>query len=541
MSDPGVPKTPNGAPRVFLVGAGPGDPGLLTLRGAQALAMADVLLYDHLVPTELLDLAPERALRIDAGKVRNHPRMSQQEIGEALVEHARRGAIVVRLKGGDPFLFGRGGEEAQILAQAGIPFAIVPGVTSPIAVPAYAGIPVTHRDHSSRLVVLTAHDDPEKWDEEDIKALARPRQTLVVLMGALYMKGLVLRLLKAGLPAKTPTAIVRWGTTPLQESFFNDLGDLPSFLDRNKIAPPAILTIGEVVSLRNEVAWTHRLPLFGKRLLLTREGSRSTDLAGRLEALGATVLPLPTIRISPLLPEKSKDLRERLGDFQWIVFLSPNGVRTFIESLKESGRDLRSLAGIRIFSMGPATGEALKNAGILPDLSPGESHGKGVVSAFRDLSGEHHGKVLLIRGDRGTGTIPRGLEELGYHVETMAVYENTLPVLSEEKKERIRPLLSEGAIDLAIYYSPSAFTGLLSLFPDQKEAIGRLPALAIGPTTREELDKAHVHTVCMAAHPTTDSIVETALDFLSAFGNNAEGRQPPPVTPAGQTQGEMLP
>lgn len=541
MSDSGLPKTPNGAPRVFLVGAGPGDPGLLTLRGAQALAMADVLLYDHLVPPELLDLAPEGALRIDAGKVRNHPRMSQQEIGAALVEHARRGALVVRLKGGDPFLFGRGGEEAQILAQAGIPFAVVPGVTSPLAVPAYAGIPVTHRDHSSRLVILTAHDDPDKWEEEDIKALARPRQTLVVLMGALYMKGLVLRLLAAGLPAKTPTAILRWGTTPLQETFFNDLGDLPAFLDRTRVAPPAILTVGEVVSLKDEVAWTHRLPLFGKRLLLTRDSGHASDLARRLQALGATVHSLPTIRISPLQSGRSDDRLSRLGEFQWIVFLSPNGVQSFIEALRESGRDLRSLAGTRIFSMGPATGEALKRSGLLPDLSPEESHGKGVVSAFRDLANEPRGKILLIRGDRGTGTIPQGLEALGYLVETLSVYENILPEISEEKKERLRPLLAEGAIDLAIYYSPSAFEGLLSLFPDQKEAIGRLPALAIGPTTRKELDVAKVRHVCMAAHPTTDSVVEAALDFLSAFGNNAEGRQPPPGAMGGQTQGETLP
>ena len=227
------------ASMVYLVGAGPGDPGLLTMRAARAISMADVLLYDHLIPLELLDMAPDEAKRIDVGKVRNHPRMSQKEIGETLVEHARQGLSVVRLKGGDPFVFGRGGEEAQVLAEAGIPFIVIPGVTSPVAVPAYSGIPVTHRDHSSRLIILTAHDDPTDWKQPDIDALARPHQTVVVLMGALYMKELVARLLNAGLDPKTPTAIIRWGTTPNQESYYQTLEEIPAFLKEHGIAPPS--------------------------------------------------------------------------------------------------------------------------------------------------------------------------------------------------------------------------------------------------------------------------------------------------------------
>ncbi len=510
------------SPMVYLVGAGPGDPGLLTQRAARVIASADVLLYDHLIPLELLDMAPEGAKRIDVGKVRNHPRMSQKEIGEALVEHARQGLTVVRLKGGDPFVFGRGGEEAQVLAQAGIPFVVIPGVTSPVAVPAYAGIPVTHRDHSSRLVILTAHDDPTDWDEADIAALARPHQTLVVLMGVLYMKELVLRLLKAGLAPSTPSAIIRWGTTPLQETCFQTIQEIPELLEKKRISPPSILTIGGVVSLREEVAWSHRLPLLGKRILLTRERSRSEDLAGQLESLGATVISFPTILVSPSLSERSRDLLGQLGDFRWIVFLSPNGVRYFMEGLREVSQDMRALAGARIFSMGPATGEALLNAGIRPDLSPPESHGEGVVAAFRALPEPHSGKILLVRGDRGTGTIPRGLEEIGYSVETVVVYDNTLPTVPAYRKERLQAFLEEGAIDLAVFYSPSAIKGLLSLYPDHMEAISKIPSLAIGPTTREELVRSKIRTLLMAETPTTASVVDVAVDFLSQFGNNAE-------------------
>ena len=519
------------ASMVYLVGAGPGDPGLLTMRAARAISMADVLLYDHLIPLELLDMAPDEAKRIDVGKVRNHPRMSQKEIGETLVEHARQGLSVVRLKGGDPFVFGRGGEEAQVLAEAGIPFIVIPGVTSPVAVPAYSGIPVTHRDHSSRLIILTAHDDPTDWKQPDIDALARPHQTVVVLMGALYMKELVARLLNAGLDPKTPTAIIRWGTTPNQESYYQTLEEIPAFLKEHGIAPPAILTIGGVVSLRKDVAWSHRLPLLGKRILLTRERSRSKELSETLEALGATVITFPTIHVSPSLSEKSMHTIKHLKDFAWIVFLSPNGVQHFLEGLRKSNKDLRSLAGLRIFSMGPATSTALNEAGLRPDLAPAESHGEGVIDAFRNLPEPHSGKVLLVRGDRGTGAIPRGLEELGYGVETISVYENTLPAVPAYRMERLRTMLDEGAIDLAIFYSPSAIRGFISLFPDHAEAISRIPSLAIGPTTREELLRSAIQTLVMAKNPTTPSVVETAVDFLSQFGNNAKELSRPPGNP----------
>lgn len=510
-------------PIVFLVGAGPGDPGLLTQKGADVLGQADVVLYDHLIALDLLDLAPPQAERIDVGKIRNHPRMTQAEIESTMIAHARAGKIVVRLKGGDPFVFGRGGEEAQALKKEGIPFAIVPGVSSSIAVPAYAGVPVTHRDHNSRLVILTAHDDPSKWSPEDLLALSRPNQTLVVLMGVLYLKQLVRRLLEAGLSPETPVLLTRWGTTSLQESFQKTLGTLSVFFDESNITPPVTTVIGGVVSLRKDVEWVHRLPLFGKRILLTRESDRASILSSTLQGLGATVLSCPTISVSPRL---SPDGEKRVGhpeSYSWILFLSPNGVHYFFRQFSTMKKDLRSLSVVRIFSMGPATTLALENMGIRPDLVPSSSHGPGVIECFAKIPFSERGTkpVLIVRGDRGSGVIPEGLAKLGYQVDLVGVYENTLPVLPDYKKSRIEQHLTEGSLDLAIYYSPSAFHGMLELFPDQKENVLRLPSLAIGPTTQSALVEGGVTKMSVAAQPTSTGVVEATLDFLALIGNNS--------------------
>lgn len=517
-------------PRVHLVGAGPGDPGLISRKGAHLLATADVVLYDHLVSLDLLDLAPPHALRIDVGKVRNHPRMSQGEIEATMIDHARKGQTVVRLKGGDPFVFGRGGEEAQALRKAGIPFSVVPGVSSTIAVPAYSGVPVTHRDHNSRLVILTAHDNPSEWNDLDLLALTRPNQTIVVLMGVMYMKELSKRLLQAGLPPGTPVLLARWGTTPDQESFETSLGDLSSFLDRNPLTPPVTLLIGGVVSLRSEIDWVHRLPLFGKRILLTRERETATELTTMLESLGATVISCPTISVVPETTGNSDAAFSDLPHFSWLVFLSPNGVRHFFRKLYEKKLDIRRLSGMRILSMGPATTEALGFFGLFPDAVPVQSHGQGVIEAFASLPGPHTERVLLVRGDRGSGLIPEGLKKLGYTVETIGVYENHLPSLPEYKRERLESLLEQGAIDLAIYYSPSAFSGLQDLFQNHHSQILAIPALAIGPTTASALEDGHVHRIIQSGTPTSKGILESTLDFLLPLGNNS-GRH---GTPAGE-------
>lgn len=509
-------------PRVYLVGAGPGDPGLLTQKGAHILGQADVVLYDHLIALELLDLAPPHAKRIDVGKVRNHPRMKQSEIESTMIDHARAGKLVVRLKGGDPFVFGRGGEEAQALKTAGIPFAVIPGISSSIAVPAYAGVPVTHRDHSSRLVILTAHDDPSRWNSDDLFALTRPHQTLVVLMGVLYMKPLVDRLLSGGLSPKTPVLLIRWGTTPRQETFQNTLGGVTEFLDHSQIAPPVILLIGEVVALRQEIEWVFRLPLFGKNILLTRERDRAEELSATLQNLGATVISCPTISVNSRLSAGAEEKIDHLETYSWLLFLSPNGVHFFFEHLKRLRKDIRSLSGVRIFSMGPATTEMLGQRGIRPDLAPESSHGPGVIEAFSVLNEPGRGakKILIVRGDRGSGLIPDGLARLGYLVDLMEVYDNSLPVIPDYKKSRIGQMLDERSLDLAIYYSPSSFSGLRELFPNHGAEILSLPALAIGPTTQGALAEARVEKIIMATRPTIKGVMESALDFLRPLRNN---------------------
>ncbi len=510
-------------PRVHLVGAGPGDPGLLTQKGAQLLSTADVILYDHLVPLELLDLASPAALLIDVGKIRNHPVMTQQEIEATMIDHARQGRIVVRLKGGDPFMFGRGGEEAQALQKAGIPFAVVPGISSPIAVPAYAGVPVTHRDFNSRLVILTGHDNPSVWSDNDLASLALPNQTIVVLMGVMYMKQFAKRLVHAGLPKETPALIVRWGTTARQESFETPLGDLENFLEENPVSPPAILLIGEVVRVRSEIGWVHRLPLFGKRILLTRERERSEELGRMFETLGASVVSCPTVSIIPALSENFDTALSHLKEYAWLVFLSPNGVRHFFRELSRRHWDLRVLAGLRIFSMGSSTTEALSSVGILPDASPESSHGAGVVNAFAAFSLPDRSKILLVRGDRGSGVIPEGLKKLGHDVDTIGVYENILPEIPPYKRERLNTFIEDHSIDLAIYYSPSAFTGLCELFPELLPRIMSIPSLAIGPTTKAALEKGPASTILLSRLPTNSGILEAALDFLSPMGNNSGG------------------
>lgn len=509
-------------PLVHLVGAGPGDPGLLTRKGAHVLGTADVVLYDHLVPLELLDLAPPQALRIDVGKIRNHPRMTQAEIEDTMIEHARKGRVVVRLKGGDPFVFGRGGEEAQALKRAGIPFSVIPGISSPIAVPAYAGVPVTHRDHNSRLVILTAHDNPANWSPEDLAGLSGRNQTIVVLMGVMYMKQLADRLLKAGLSSKTPVLLVRWGTTSRQESFETRLGELSDFLDRTALSPPVTLLIGGVVTLRSEISWIHRLPFFGKRILLTREREHSAELSNLLESLGATVISCPTISVVPGLGENAGEKIMNLGQYSWLVFLSPNGVRHFIRELADRRQDVRSLSGLRIFSMGPATTHALESFGIFPDATPEQSHGQGVLDAFSTLPGPRAGKILLVRGDRGSGLIPDGLSSLGFTVDTIGVYENVLPSLPAYKRDRLEQLLEEGELDLAIYYSPSAFSGLLEIFPGHRQKILSIPSLAIGPTTGGALRDGSVEKIILAQAPTVSGILDASLDFLAPIGNNSE-------------------
>ncbi len=503
---------------VILVGAGPGDPGLLTLRGKKALEGADVVLYDHLAHPDLLGHAPPGAERIDVGKVRGHPRLSQREIESVLIDRASRGLSVVRLKGGDPFVFGRGGEEGQALEKAGIPYTVIPGVTSVTASPAYAGLPVSHRETNSRIVVMTGHDDPEKLSPTTLDALALPDQTLVILMGVEHFRKLVPRLLEHRMPPDTPVVAVRWGTTAFQEVREGTMHTITRILDENPVRPPATIVIGRVAGKDWRLDWQRNRPLFGKRILLTREKEAGGILKDALENLGAEVVSCPVIEIRSVTGKDESDLDntlQNISGFGWILFLSPNGVRYFFRRMQQTRKDIRSLSGCQIFSMGPSTTRTLNEYGIHPDASPLESHANGVLEFFRSQIHHPGQRCLLVRGDRGDRAIPDGLSDLGFEVRQVTAYENRMPDLPEYLRERVAGGFENRDFHLAVFYSPSAYKNLVALLTKQAASIRETTGLAIGPTTADALRKDGVQNIIVASEPTDTAVLTAVLQHFS--------------------------
>ncbi len=497
---------------VYLVGAGPGDPGLITVNGVRALQRADVVLYDHLANPDLLALAPREAERIDVGKERGHPRLSQKDIETILLDRAARGMAVVRLKGGDPFVFGRGGEEGSALEKAGIPYTVIPGVSSAIAVPAYAGIPVSHRATNSRIVILTGHDNPDTMDDKTLDSLSLPNQTLVILMGVEYFRKLAGQLIRHGLAPSTPSVMIRWGTTAGQETREGTLETMERVLAEHPVRPPATIVIGPVAGKEYRLNWFAHRPLIGKRILLTRESEKNEALSRHLSELGAEVLQCPAIEIGPPDVWDGCDAAlNSLESYSWILFLSPNGVRGFLGRLRKIGGDIRSLSGSGIFAMGPATVQALEAYGIVPDAQPLESHGSSVLEFFRSQPVQGQ-EILVVRGDRGENLIPGGLKSMGALATTVQCYKNSLPEVPVYLKDRITLHLEEETLDLLVFYSPSAYDSFMHLFPEQEEKIRKIPCLAIGPTTEHKLRKDGNRIVLVPKEPTDASVVQAILE-----------------------------
>ncbi len=370
--------------RVDLVGAGPGDPGLLTRLGAEALAKAEAVVYDHLVHPRLLALAPPSADRLFAGKTSGKCAMRQEEINALLVALAREGKRVVRLKGGDPFVFGRGAEEAEHLRGAGVPFSVVPGVTAGVGVSAYAGLPITHREAASAVAFVTGHDEPGSPSSRiDWPSLARFPGTLVVYMGVGRLRSLCETLIREGKPAGLPAAMVQSGTLAGQKTVVGTLADLADLVAASGIGPPALLVVGDVVARRPSLAWFEALPLFGQRIVVTRPADESDSACASLEALGAEAIPAPTVAILPLEDfGPLDDALNRLGRFDWLVFTSANGVRHFLDRLDAIGKDLRALGSLRIAAIGPATAEALARFRLRADLVPDSYRSEGLAEAL---------------------------------------------------------------------------------------------------------------------------------------------------------------
>ena len=499
---------------VHLVGAGPGDPGLLTRLGAEVLARAEAVVYDHLIHPRLLELAPASAPRIFAGKRAGHCAMPQEEINDLLARLAREGKRVVRLKGGDPYVFGRGAEEAEHLEREGIPFRVVPGVTAGVGVTAYAGLPVTHREAASAVAFVTGHDDPDApGGKLDWAALARFPGTLVFYMGVRRLPALCQALVRHGMDESTPAALVQSGTTAAQRVAVGTVGDLPGRVAEAGLGPPALVVVGAVVDRRSALAWFEALPLFGQRIVVTRPGGESDRSASDLEALGAEVLVAPTVEIRPLEDYAPLDRAlARIGEFDWLVFTSGNGVRAFLDRLAARGQDLRALGHLRLAAIGPATAEALARYHLKADLVPESFRSEALAEALRDqVAGR---RVLLARADRGRTILKDELENHA-QVEQVAVYRNAdAEALPPGVVERI----VEGSVDWITVTSSAIVEGLHALLPEEaRRRVGRDVRLAsLSPVTSATARRLGWEVAAEAAVYTWDGLVEAILRTAKA-------------------------
>jgi uroporphyrinogen III methyltransferase/synthase len=494
---------------VYLVGAGPGDPGLLTLRAAELLGRADVVVYDALVNKDVLRLAPKNAEIIYGGKRSKDHAIPQDELNALLVAKAREGKTVVRLKGGDPYVFGRGGEEAAELAAAKIRFEVVPGISSVIAAPNYAGIPITHRDHCSSFTVITGHEDPAKEVSSiDWPQVAKIPGTKIVLMGVSRIREINAQLIANGMPPETPVAMVRWGTTGRQQSIEGTLTTIADIVEKSQFTAPAVTIIGDVVKLRNELNWFEQRPLFGERIVVTRTRDQASQLSRQLAELGADVLEVPTIKVVPT--DRHADLADallELNSYDWLVFTSPNGVTMFFEAFFKAFEDLRDIGGPRIAAVGPATAAKLKELHLKVDLMPEEYVTAKIAKAFIKFESIENLKILLLRAEVANPDLPRELEALGAIVDYVACYK-TIPE-TDDVNEAAAPLLESGA-DWITFTSSSTVENFHARF-DLPALLKKFPSIrlaSIGPETTKSLAALGLKPAVEAKPHTIDGLVK---------------------------------
>ncbi|MBF8264263.1 MAG: uroporphyrinogen-III C-methyltransferase [Dehalococcoidia bacterium] len=495
--------------KVYLVGGGPGAEGLITLRGIECLEQAEVLVYDRLVDEKILARVKPGCELIYVGKGAKEHAMEQEDINALLVAKGKEGKIVTRLKGGDPFVLGRGGEEADALVNDGIPFEIVPGITAAIAVPAYAGIPVTHRHVASSFAVITGHEDPTKesssiaWDK-----LATGVDTLVFLMGRENLKAICGELIKYGRPPTTPVALIRWGTLPRQKTLVGTLSDIDQKAEKANFGPPVVAVIGEVVSLRDKLRWFDNRPLFGKRVLVTRSRSQASVLSRLLTQEGAEAVELPAITIesNPDLQALDKALSQ-LSVYDWVVFTSTNGVEAFFSRLFQIGKDARSLGKIRICAIGEATSVSLKKYGIVSDLIPGDFSSQGILESFRSIKVEGT-SFLLPRADLAGQELATELVKMGARVEQVVTYK-TVP--ARRSSADVNRIFKDG-IDLITFTSSSTVKGLVNLLDGNKKILDGSFIACIGPVTAETAEKSGLKVDLVAKEHTIPGLVQALVD-----------------------------
>ena len=481
---------------VYLVGAGAGDTGLLTLKAAEVLKMADVVIYDRLADDSILNFCAG-AKKIYVGKESGKHTLKQEEINQLLVDEARKNKIVVRLKGGDPFVFGRGGEEALYLRENNLPFEIIPGVTSAIAVPAYAGIPVTHRGIATSFAVVTGHEDPTKPESTiNWEKLATAVDTLIFLMGVANLPQIVSKLIEHGRAPDTPAALIRWGTKPAQKVLLTTLAEAPS----KKISPPAIFVVGEVVNLREQLKWFETKILFGKKILVTRARSQTSKLSRALQNLGAEVIECPTIKIVPpsddftAIDAAIKNLR----GFDWIIFTSANGVDKFFERLRLYGLDARALN--KVAAIGSATAEKLLNFGIIADIVPKDFIAESLADSLKELVNGQ--KVLLARAEVAREVLPEALKNFGAEVTIVPAYKTVSEVPAQ---------INFDSIDLITFTSSSTAENFIAAYG--VEPLQKIPSAAIGTITAQTLENFGVKPAIVAKEFTIDGLVEAIKNF----------------------------
>jgi uroporphyrinogen III methyltransferase/synthase len=486
--------------KVYLVGAGPGDPELITVKARRLLENADCILYDHLASSDLLDLAAPSAERIYVGKKKAEHALAQEEICALLVDRGKRGLNVVRLKGGDPFIFGRGGEEAEALADAGVPFEVVPGVTSPLGIAAYAGVPLTHRDHTSVVTFITGHDVLKiDWSKVGTS------ETLVIFMGLSQFDEIARRIIAGGRAAATPAMAVRWGTRPDQEVVTGTLETLPGLIHKHALRPPATIIVGDVVRLRDKLNWYENLPLFGRRIVVTRAREQAGELSELLRRLGAEVIEVPAIEIKPADDYGPLDQAiARLDEYGWLIFTSANGVRFFLDRLDRSRLDLRAIRG-RICAIGPATREALEHFHLKVDCMAERYVAEGLLDAMAayDLSGS---RILIARAAVARDLLPTELTRRGAIVDVVEAYRTAAP---KDLADRAADILSRKP-DWITFTSSSTVKNLVEAVGDK--ALCNVKSASIGPVTTATLRENGLPVAAEASTYTVPGLVQALLD-----------------------------
>lgn len=509
--------------KVYLVGAGPGDPGLITLRGKYLLERAEVLVYDYLASPKLLKYVPKDATLIYAGKRGGSKHThTQEEINRMLVEWALAGKMVVRLKGGDPFIFGRGGEEIEELVKAGVAFEVVPGVTSATAAATYAGIPITHRGYTASVSFITGHEEPGKKDSNlDWSKLATGAGTLIIYMGIKNLPIIVDNLLRHGRDSKTPVAVVRWASTPEQETVVATLETIVDRVEEAAIKPPALIVVGEVVTLRDSLDWFEKRPLFGKRIMVTRTREQASELVNALEGYGADCLEYSTIQVEPLSSYAILDEElDRLDEYHWILFSSINAVQYFFDRLYARRMDARNLKGPNVAAVGKATADFLRHYGIVADLIPTTFTAEGMAQSLLDFGVEGR-NILIPRASKAREYLPETLRGAGAQVTVAPVYQNVVP---QGGKEQLRQVLENRQVDMVTFTSSSTVTHFLTMLdpagPDElKRLMGGVKIAAIGPITGKTVGDNGLHADVQPEAFTIPDLVDAIVRYYEKGGD----------------------